>query len=106
VSKESAAFPPSFALRLSAKATGRGVLLSYGMNAGIVVMMAVTRKITVRVSEVLLKRAQQETGEGVSETVRQGLRLVAASRAYDQLRRRRGSIRLAVNLDQLREDHR
>lgn len=84
----------------------KGAILNYGMHAGIVAVMAGTRKITVHVPDELLKKAQRDTGEGVTETVRQGLRLVAASRAYDDLRRRRGSVRLALNLDKLREDRR
>ena len=62
------------------------------------------RKITVHVPEDLLDKAQRETGEGVTETVRRGLALVAAGRAYDRLRRMRGTVRLAVNLDELRAD--
>jgi len=42
----------------------------------------------------------------VTETVRQGLSLVAASRAFDKLRRMRGTVRLAIDLDELREDRR
>ena len=68
--------------------------------------MATVRKITVHVPEDLLKKAQKETGEGVTETVRQGLSLVAASRAYDDLRKLRGTVRLALNLDDLRRDRR
>jgi hypothetical protein len=66
--------------------------------------MAGVRKITVHVPDDLLKKAQRETGEGVTETVRQGLSLVAASRAYDRLRRMRGTVRLAIALDDLRAD--
>ena len=66
--------------------------------------MAGVRKITVHVPEGLLKKAQQETREGVTETVRQGLRLVAASRAYERLRRMRGTVRLAIDVDELRRD--
>jgi hypothetical protein len=68
--------------------------------------MPTVRKITVHVPDDLMKRAQRETGEGVTETVRRGLRLVAASSAYDQLRRLRGSVRLDVDLDELRADRR
>lgn len=64
------------------------------------------RKITVHVPEALLKQAQRETGEGVTETVRQGLSLVAASSAYERLRRMRGTVRLAIDLDEVRADRR
>jgi hypothetical protein len=69
-------------------------------------MAAGVRKITVHVPDELLKKAQQETGEGVTETVRQGLSLVAASRAYDRLRRLRGTVTLAINVKELRKDRR
>jgi hypothetical protein len=69
-------------------------------------MAAAIRKITVHVPDELLKKAQRETGEGVTETVRQGLSLVAASRAYDRLRRLRGTVALAIDLKELRNDRR
>jgi hypothetical protein len=68
--------------------------------------MAAVRKITVHVPDELLKKAQRETGEGVTETVRQGLGLVAASRAYDRLRNLRGAVRLRVDVKELRKDRR
>lgn len=64
------------------------------------------RKITVHVPEELLQKAQRETGEGVTETVRQGLGLLAASRAFERLRRMRGAVRLELDLDDLRADRR
>ena len=66
--------------------------------------MPAIRKITVHVPAELLKKAQKETGEGLTETVRQGLQLVAASRAFDRLRRLRGTVRLDVDLKDLRAD--
>ncbi len=72
--------------------------------AGILCSMPDTRKITVEVPEELLERAQQSSGEGVTATVRQGLALVAAGRAYEELRKLRGKVRLSVDLDVLRDD--
>jgi hypothetical protein len=68
--------------------------------------MPTVRKITVHVPDDLIKKAQRETRQGVTETVRQGLRLVAASGAYDQMRRLRGAVRLDIDLDELRADRR
>lgn len=68
--------------------------------------MAPVRKITVHVPVELLEKAQRETGEGVTETIRQGLKLVAARSAYDQLRSLRGKVRLAIDVDALRKDRR
>jgi hypothetical protein len=54
----------------------------------------------------LLRDAQEATGEGLTETVRWGLRLVAAGKAYRDLRRLRGKIAFSVDLSALREDRR
>ena len=62
------------------------------------------RKITVEVPEELLERAQEASGKGVTATVREGLRLMAAAEAYRGLRRLRGKVTLSVTLDRLRED--
>ncbi|MEO2197262.1 MAG: hypothetical protein ABGY72_14360 [bacterium] len=62
------------------------------------------RKITVEVPQTLLARAQEASGKGVTATVRDGLRLMAAAEAYRGLRRLRGKVQLSVTLDRLRED--
>lgn len=66
--------------------------------------MARTRKITVEVPEELLERALEASNEGVTQTVRRGLELVAAGPAYEELRRLRGKVRLGLDLAALRED--
>lgn len=63
-----------------------------------------TRKITVEVPETVLARAQEYTGAGVTETVREGLKQLAAARAQLELRKLRGSFKFSVDLDKLRED--
>lgn len=63
-------------------------------------------KITVHVPEDLLAKARKATGRGITETVRQGLRLVAASRAFAELRKLRGKVDVSIDLDRLREDRR
>jgi len=62
------------------------------------------RKITLEVPEDLLERALASSGEGVTRTVRRGLELVAAGRAYDELRQLRGKVKLGIDLNTLRED--
>jgi hypothetical protein len=42
--------------------------------------MEIARKITVEVPRDLLEKAQQSTGTSITQTVRTGLQLVAASR--------------------------
>jgi len=62
------------------------------------------RKITLNVPEELLAAAQRTSGQGVTETVRQGLRLVAAGETFRRVARLRGSVKFSVNLEKLRAD--
>jgi hypothetical protein len=66
--------------------------------------METDRKITVEVSEELLEKAQQAIGGGITETVRTGLRLVAASKTYAQLRKLRGKVRFSRTAAELKTD--
>jgi hypothetical protein len=66
--------------------------------------MQTARKITVEVPEELLERAQKASGEGITQTVRTGLQLVAASRTYARLRQLRGKVRFARTWAELKAD--
>ena len=66
--------------------------------------MEVARKITVEVPVDLLEKAQQATGAGITETVRAGLQLLAASAAYRRLRHLRGKVRFSRTLADLKAD--
>lgn len=66
--------------------------------------MAAARKITVEIPEALLEKAQQASGTGVTQTVRAGLQLLAASRAYTQLRQLRGKVRVSRTAAELKAD--
>jgi len=66
--------------------------------------MRIARKITVEVPVDLLRKAQRSTGAGVTATIRRGLELVAASQAYEGLRRLRGRVKFSVTWKGLRED--
>jgi hypothetical protein len=66
--------------------------------------MAKVRKITVEVPEELLARAQVASGEGLTATVRQGLRLVAAGQAFRNLRALRGKVQFSTPVATLRDD--
>jgi len=70
----------------------------YGMKA--------ERKITVHVRSELLNKAQRAARAGISETVRKGLELLAASEAYDGLLKMRGKVKFSINLRELRQDRR
>jgi len=66
--------------------------------------METARKITVEVPEDLLEKAQQASGAGITQTVRTGLQLVAASHAYARLRELRGKVRFSQTVDELKAD--
>ena len=66
--------------------------------------MEPARKITVEVPADLLERAQRASGTGVTQTVRTGLSLVAASQAYARLRQWRGQVRFSRSLARLKAD--
>lgn len=61
-------------------------------------------KITVEIPRDLLKKAQRASGKGITQTVRTGLQLLAASRAYDRLRQARGKVRFSRTVAQLKDD--
>lgn len=63
------------------------------------------RKITVQVPEHDLRRAQELTGEGVTETVRTALKKLASIRAQQRLLQRRGKVKFTMTLDEMRFDH-
>ncbi len=62
------------------------------------------RKITVHIPEDLLEAAQKTSGQGITETVRQGLRLLAAGETFRKLSKYRGTVRFSLNLQRLRQD--
>ncbi len=62
------------------------------------------RKITIEVPTDLLEKAQEASGEGITQTVRTGLRLVAASNAYAKVRELRGKVKFSLSWEQLKDD--
>jgi hypothetical protein len=62
------------------------------------------RKITVEVPRELLEKAQLASGAGITEAVRTGLQLLAASRTYDRLRQLRGKVHFTRTLAELKAD--
>jgi hypothetical protein len=75
-----------------------------GIEYGKINDMGTARKITVEVPPELLKKAQRASGLGITQTVRAGLELVAASEAYARLRRLRGKVRFSRTLAELKAD--
>lgn len=66
--------------------------------------MGKTRKITVEVPKDILALAQAQTGSGISETVRTGLKKLAGMRAQEELRKLRGTFKFFIDLNELRAD--
>ena len=66
--------------------------------------METARKITVEIPAELLEKAQKASGAGITQTVRAGLQLVAASHTYARLRRFRGKVRFSRSLAELKAD--
>jgi hypothetical protein len=62
------------------------------------------RKITVEVPLELLEKAQRASGTGITQTVRAGLELIAASQTYARLRQMRGKVRFSRTLAEIRAD--
>jgi hypothetical protein len=66
--------------------------------------MAALRKITVEVPQDLLDKAQLASGTGITQTIRTGLQLVAASNAYARLRELRGKVHFTHTWEELKAD--
>jgi post-segregation antitoxin (ccd killing protein) len=72
-------------------------------------MKAIRKKPEMRKITVILPRELVETATRVSKlnltaTIRQGLEAVAATDAYEQLRKLRGKERFSISLKELRRD--
>jgi hypothetical protein len=63
-----------------------------------------TKKITIEVPPDLLEKAQQATGAGITQTIRTGLQLVAASQAYDRLLGLQGKVKFSLTWQELKDD--
>ncbi|MBK9293835.1 MAG: hypothetical protein IPM57_05220 [Oligoflexia bacterium] len=66
--------------------------------------MEKVRKITVQLPEELVDAALKSTGESLTETLRMGLKLIAARQAYDYFLNMRGKIKIDIDYKKLRED--
>ena len=62
------------------------------------------RKITVEVPVDILAKAQDETGKGVTETVREGLRKLASIRAQKLALQMRGKVKFSMTWQEMKED--
>ena len=62
------------------------------------------KKLTIIVPEALLRKATKATGAGATPTVRMGLKLLAARRAYDRLLELEGKVRFSLTWQEMRGD--
>jgi hypothetical protein len=62
------------------------------------------RKITLEIPSALLEKAEQASGTDITQSVRTGLQLPAASRAYDRLLQLRGKVQFSRTFEELKED--
>ena len=80
-------------------------ILNAGIEYGMLrTAMLAARKITVEIPAELLEKAQKASGTGITQTVRAGLQLLAASQAYTRLRQMRGKVRFSRTLAELKAD--
>jgi hypothetical protein len=80
-------------------------ILNAGIEYGMLrTAMLAARKITVEIPAELLEKAQRASGTGITQTVRTGLQLLAASQAYAGLRQMRGKVRFSRTLAELKAD--
>jgi hypothetical protein len=68
--------------------------------------MKVSRKYTVELEESLVQSAVKATGKSITDTVRQGLKILAATEAYRELAKMRGVANLQLDVKDLRKDKR
>jgi hypothetical protein len=62
------------------------------------------QKVTVMLPRELVERAKRVSGLGITPAIRKGLEAVAATEAYEMIRKYRGKVKFAVSLDELRRD--
>jgi len=68
--------------------------------------MKTSRKYTIELEEDLVQSAVKATGRNFTDTVRQGLRLLAATEAYEELSKMRGTVDLELDVKSLRKNKR
>ena len=64
------------------------------------------KKVTVLLPQDLLRSAKQASDLNTTDAIIQGLKLLQASGAYNELRKLRGKVKFSLNLKTLREDRR
>ena len=65
--------------------------------------LAAVKRVTVNLPRDLLKDATEVTGSGTTDTIIQGLRILAQRRAYSRALELKGKLDLRIDLDVARE---
>jgi len=60
------------------------------------------KKLTILIPEDLLRKAKEATRAGVTPTVRMGLKLLAARRAYERLLDLQGKVKFSLTWQEMR----
>ncbi len=68
--------------------------------------MKSSKKYTVELEESLVKSALRATGKNFTETIRQGLKILASAEAYRELSKMRGTLDLELDVKAVRKDKR
>lgn len=68
--------------------------------------MKPNRKYTLELSETLVKSAVKATGKSFTDTVRQGLKIIASAEAYKELAKLSGAVDLEIDVKSLRKSKR
>lgn len=63
----------------------------------------VNKRVTVNLPAELLEEAEEVTGGGITETIIEGLRVIARRRAYAKAMALRGKLDLRIDTDASRE---
>ena len=63
-----------------------------------------TQKITACLPRALLLDAQQFTGLGITETLKEGLSQLIMAKTYEEIRQFRGKVKPSLNIVELRKD--
>ena len=64
--------------------------------------MKTNKKYTLELDESLVKSAIHSTQKNFTETVRQGLKILAAAKAYRELSTMKGTVNLELDISKLR----
>ena len=66
--------------------------------------MIKNRKVTILLKGNLLEKALASSGKNITQTIEQGLEMVAATQVYDQLKKLRGKVKFSIDINKLRQD--